>query len=131
MKRIILTFGFISGVVMSGLITLSMVFADKIGFDHNMYVGYTTMVLSFLLVFFGIRTYRDNGSGYITFGRAFAIGIAIVAISCVCYVVTWQILYHFFMPDFFDKYGAHVLEKARAAAPPRPPWPPKQPTTKR
>jgi len=39
------------------------------------------------------------------------IGILITLISSVCYVIAWQILFHNFMPDFFDKYAAHVIEK--------------------
>ena len=31
------------------------------------------------------------------------------------YVVTWEILYFNFLPDFADKYAAHMLEKSRAA----------------
>jgi len=116
MKKTILTFGLISGAVISGLMTLAMVFSNQIGFDRGLVVGYTSMVLSFLLVFFGVRAYRDNeGQGSITFGRAFGLGMCITLISCVCYVATWEILYHFFMPDYFDKYAAHVIEKARAA----------------
>ena len=115
MKKIILTFGFISGAIMSGLMVVSMVYANQIGFDRGLFVGYTTMVLSFLLVFFGIRAYRDQAGGGITFGRAFAVGMAITLISCAFYVVTWEILYRFFMPDFMDKYGAYALEKARAS----------------
>ena len=54
-----------------------------------MVIGYTTMVLSFMLVFFGIRSYRENvGEGTIAFGRAFAVGILITLISSVLYVVT-------------------------------------------
>jgi hypothetical protein len=116
MKKTILTFGLISGAVISGLMTIAMVFSDKLGYDHSLVVGYTSMVLSFLLVFFGVRAYRDHeGQGAITFGRAFGLGMGIMLISCICYVATWEILYHFFMPDYFDKYGAHVLEQARAA----------------
>jgi len=91
-------------------------FADKIGFDKGAVVGYTTMVLSFLLVFFGIRSYRDNvGNGQITFLKGFAVGLSITLISCICYVVTWEILYYNFMPDFLDKYGAHLVEKLKAS----------------
>jgi hypothetical protein len=73
-------------------------------------------VLSFLLVFFGIRSYRDNiGNGQITFLKAFAVGISITLISCVCYVVTWEVIYYNFLPDFWDKYGAHLVEKLRAS----------------
>jgi Protein of unknown function (DUF4199) len=41
------------------------------------------------------------------------VGIAITLISCICYVVTWEILYYNFLPDFMDKYGAHLIEKAK------------------
>jgi len=79
-------------------------------------VGYTAIVLSFLLVFFGIRSYRDNvGNGQITFGKAFAVGISITVISCISYVVTWEILYFNFLPDFMDKYSVYIVEKLKAS----------------
>src|SRR5678815_4031846 len=114
MKRIVLTFGLISGAVLSGLMLLTVAFVDRIGFDRGVIVGYTTMVLAFLLVFFGIRSYRENvGGGEISFGRAFTVGILIMLITCVMYVVTWEIEYRAFFPDFMDKYAAHVIERAR------------------
>ena len=116
MKKTIVVFGLISGAVSALMMVATMPFADKIGVDRGYFIGYTTIVLSFLLVFFGIRSYRDNAShGQITFAKAFAVGIGITLISCVCYVVTWQILYFKFMPDFMDKYNAHVLDKLKAS----------------
>jgi len=116
MKKTVLIFGLISGAVAAAMMFATLPFVDRIGFDKGVLVGYTTIILSFLLVFFGIRSYRENiGGGTITFGRAFAVGILITLISCVCYVVAWEILYYNFMPDFADKYAAHVLEKAKAA----------------
>jgi hypothetical protein len=116
MKKTILTFGLISGAISSLMMVATVPFADRIGFDKGAVIGYTSIVLSFLLVFFGIRSYRDNaGNGQITFSRAFAVGISITVISCVCYVVTWEILYYNFLPDFMDKYGAHMIEKAKAS----------------
>jgi len=91
-------------------------FSDKIGFDRAEFVGYTVIVLSFLLVFFGIRSYRDSvGNGQITFSKAFAVGIFITLITCICYVITWEVLYFNFLPDFMDKYAAHAVEKAKAS----------------
>ncbi len=117
MKKTVLTFGLISGAVSSLLMMLLMIFfVDKIGFDKSIIVGYTTIVVSLLLVPFGIRSYRENvGGGSITFGRAFAVGILITVISCVCYVVVWLIAYYNFMPDFVEKYAAFMVEKARAS----------------
>lgn len=116
MKKTILTFGLISGAISSVMMVATVPFADKIGFDKSAVIGYTTIVLSFLLVFFGIRSYRDNtGNGKITFTKAFAVGISITLISCVCYVMTWEVIYFNLLHDFWDKYGAHLVEKAKAS----------------
>jgi len=116
MKKTILTFGLISGLFASLMIVSTVPFADKIGFDRGEILGYTVIVLSFLLVFFGIRSYRDNiGNGEITFTRAFAIGISIALISSICYVITWEILYFFFLPGFMDKYAAYMVHKLTAS----------------
>jgi hypothetical protein len=116
MKKTILTFGLISGAISSLVMVAIVPFADRIGFERGPVIGYTSIVLSFLLVFFGIRSYRDNmGNGQITFLKAFAVGISITLISCVCYVVTWEVIYYNFLPDFWDKYGAHLVGKLRAS----------------
>jgi hypothetical protein len=117
MKKTVLTFGLISGAVVSVLMLLTIPFHDAIGFEiGGLIVGYTTMVLAFLLIYFGVRSYRDNvAGGTVRFGRAFAVGALIGLVSSMCYVATWEVVYFKFMPDFMDKYGAHVVEKARAS----------------
>jgi hypothetical protein len=116
MKKTVLTFGLISGVLSSSMMVATVPFAHRIGSNQALIVGYTTIVLSFLLVFFGIRSYRDNASnGQITFTKAFAVGISITLISCIFYVVTWEIIYFNFMHDFMDNYGAHAIEKLKAS----------------
>jgi hypothetical protein len=113
-KKTILTFGLISGVISSLMMIATVPFADRIG--HSYVLGYTTIVLSLLLVFFGVRSYRDNiGKGHITFGKAFLVGLAITVVSCLFYVATWEIIYFNFMPDFMDKYGAHMIQKMQAS----------------
>src|SRR5215467_5938201 len=110
LKKTILTFGLISGALISLMMAATVPFQDKLG--HGYVIGYTTIVLSLLLSYFGIRSYRDNvANGHITFGKAFLVGLSITVISCLCYVVTWEIIYFNFMPDFMDKYAAQVLQK--------------------
>jgi uncharacterized protein DUF4199 len=116
MKKTVLTFGLISGAIISLLMLATLPFIDRIGFEKGEIIGYTTMVLSFLLVFFGVRSYRENvGGGRITFGRAFAVGILITLISCACYVVTWEILYFKLMPGFAEKYTNYIVEQLRTS----------------
>ncbi len=115
MKKTTLTFGLISGALSSLMMMATVPFGDKIGFDKGEFIGYTIIVLSFLLVFFGIRSYRDSVSnGQITFTKGFAVGISITLISCICYVVTWEALYFHFLPGFMDKYSAYMVAKLKA-----------------
>jgi len=116
MKKTVLTFGLISGAVMAALMMTTVAFIDKIGFENGTIVGYTSIVLGFLLVFFGIRSYRENvGDGYISFGRAFSVGILIALISSVIYVLTWEVVFHNWLYDFPEKYTAYVIQKAQAS----------------
>jgi Protein of unknown function (DUF4199) len=116
MKKTVLTFGLIAGVMISVLMDGSLLLSDKLGSRHSMLLGYTMMVASFLLIYFGIRSYRDNTlGGEISFGRAFACGILIALITCVCYVATWEVIYFNFMPHFMDSYFAAQIHKVQSA----------------
>ena len=114
MRKIVLTFGLIAGAVLSAMMLFTLPFIDKIGFDKGEVIGYSTMVLAFLMVFFGVKSYRDNvAGGSVTFGRAFLVGLMITAVASVCYVATWQLVYYKLAPDFGEKYTAYEMEKAR------------------
>ena len=117
MKKTVLTFGLISGVFSSLMMVATVPFLHKIGSSKGLVIGYTAIVLSFLLVFFGIRSYRDNvGNGQISFTKAFTVGIFITLISCMFYVATWEVLYFNVLPrDFMDKYGTQTIEKLKAS----------------
>ena len=116
MRKIVLTFGFIGGGIIAVMMLITMAFQDQIGFDRGAIVGYTTMVLAFLMVFFGIKSYRDNvAGGTVKFGRACKVGVLIALVTSLCYVATWELLYNKLMPDFMDKYAAFEVQKAKAS----------------
>jgi hypothetical protein len=114
MRKIVLTFGLIAGAILSVMMLVTLPFQDQIGFDKGAIIGYTTMVLAFLMVFFGVRSYRDNvAGGSVTFSRALTVGLMITAIASVCYVATWEVIYYKLAPDFGDKYAAYTIDKAK------------------
>jgi hypothetical protein len=116
MKKVVLTFGLIGGVMLAVMVVALVPFHDQIGFDRGVYVGYATMVLAFLMVFFGVQSYRDNvAGGSVTFGQALKVGVLISLVIMVCYVIVWEFVYYNFMPDYLDKYAAHMIEQARQA----------------
>ena len=118
MKKTVLTFGLTSGAISILMMVVNTSFADRIGFDMGEILGYTILVLSFLMVFVGIRSYRDKvNGGSITFKRALAVGLLITVISCVCYVATWEILYFQtpYFRGFMDKYAAYTVDRAKGS----------------
>lgn len=116
MRKIVLTFGLIAGAILAGMMFLTLTVWKTLDFDRGEVVGYTTMVVAFLLIYFGVRSYRDNvAGGTIRFGKAFAVAAMIGAVASLCYVAAWEVIYFKLRPDFVEKYQAHVLEKARAS----------------
>lgn len=120
MKKNIIIYGLVAGIVVSSLM-LFMVYnlshcGGQIDLDSSMLLGYASMLIAFSLVFVGIRNYRDKYNGnVISFGRAFKIGILITLIASTVYVIAWLINFTFFMPDFMDKYSAHMLSELKAS----------------
>jgi len=116
MRKTVVTYGLIAGAMLSAMMLATIPFLDQIGFDRGAIIGYTTMVIAFMAVYYGVRSYRDNvARGSVTFGRAFAMGLTITAIATVCYVATWELIYYKITPDFTDKYAAHAIEKTRSS----------------
>ena len=116
MKKVVLRFGLASAFIITALSSVTLPLCMNGTLDHREIVGYTTMVLAFLMVFFGIRSYRDNvAAGAIGFGKAFQVGILITMVTCAMYVIGWEIAYFNFFPHFLDQYTAHVLLKMRSA----------------
>lgn len=115
MRRTVLTFGLISGGILAAMFVITFPFHDEIGFDRAEIIGYSSMVAAFLLVYFGIRSYRDNvGAGSISFGRGLAVGSLIVVVASLCYVAMWQVIYYGFGGDtYLQKYETHVVATAR------------------
>lgn len=119
MRKIVLTFGLIAGAILGGLMALAMLFKEQIGFDKGLIVGYSTMVAGFLMVYFGVRTYRDQvGGGKVTFGRAFQVGGLIMLIGSLCYVASWEVVRPLWAPDYMEKYAAYQMEQMRTAGAP-------------
>ncbi|WP_460634538.1 DUF4199 domain-containing protein [Larkinella harenae] len=116
MKKIILICGLISGFILTAVMVVSTALCyanDK--FESNMALGYASMVLAFSIIFVGVKNYRDKFSnGTLSFGKAFQIGLYITLIASSMYVLVWLVDYYLFIPDFMDKYTAHVLRETQS-----------------
>jgi hypothetical protein len=112
MRKIVLTFGLISGAVITVLMWLMLwgMKAGAINEDHGYFWGYATMIIALSLVFFGIKSYRDNNGGTITFLKGLQVGVLISLISAVCYGASWEVYYRSSGSEFMQQYSQKYIE---------------------
>jgi Protein of unknown function (DUF4199) len=123
MKKNVLVFGLIAGLLVSVFMGASMIYmSNNSNATHgtsSMVVGYLSMLIAFSLIFVAVKNYRDKqNGGVISFGKAFKMGVLIALIASTMYVIMWALVYNFYMPDFMDKYCAQMIENARATSTP-------------
>lgn len=117
MKKVILTYGLISGlIVMLFMMTSTLLWYNNPDLGLSEVVGFTGMFIAFIFVFVGVKNYRDKqNSGNITFLTAFKIGAFIALIASCIYTLVWMVEFHFFIPDFMEKYAASAIEKIKSS----------------
>lgn len=123
MKKIVLVFGLISGLVVSLTMAISMLTVNnnpeiELG-NTSLIVGYLSMLVAFSLIYVAVKNFRDKqNNGLISFGKAFLMGLYICLIASTMYVIVWAFIYNVYMPDFMDKYSEQMLKAARASGTP-------------
>lgn len=117
MKKIILTYGLIAGIIVASFMAYGVHWMNKNpDAEGSMLLGYTGMLVAFSFVFIGVKNYRDKqNNGTITFGKALKIGTLISLIASTVYVGVWLIEYYCLYPDFMDKYTATTIKKMDTA----------------
>ncbi len=118
MKKNVLVFGIISGLVISIFMSISMISMSKNPqADHgvnSMLIGYLSMLIAFSLIFVAVKTYRDKQKGgVISFGTAFKMGLLIALIGSTIYVITWALVYNLYLPDFMNQYADAMIKNAK------------------
>jgi len=116
MKKNIIVYGLISGLIVSILmaVNISMV-SNNSNFDNSIIIGYASMLIAFSMIFVGVKNYRDKyNGGVISFGRAFKVSLLMTLVASTVYVVVWLVEEKLFFPDFMDKYIAYETGKLQS-----------------
>lgn len=114
MKKAVWKYGLLSGAALAVMLALTVPFEHYTSARWGMVVGYTIMLLSFLIVFVGVKHYRDvECEGTIGFGKAFAAGVLMMLISCGCYVAMWDVLVATVEKNFAHDYAASMTRRAQ------------------
>jgi len=115
MKKVIITFGIIAGLIIAVWVIVLAALGGCMNWEYGMVYGYSAMLLSFSMIFVAVKSFRDkHNNGSISFGKAFQIGLWITLIASTFYVLTWLVYYYNFIPDFYDKYSAHMVSQMQS-----------------
>ena len=118
MKKLVLGYGLIGGIILVTWMTISTQFmnTDQPNFKLLEIIGYTTMVVALSTIFLGIKKWRDQElGGTISFGEAFKVGILITIVASALYVIGWMVLSNTLVKDFGDQYYEHYVETLRSS----------------
>src|SRR5215475_1020257 len=92
MRKVTLTFGLLAGAIISVFMVIGMALWEKTGkMNTSELLVYATMVVALSMIFFGIKSYRDNyQKGVIRFWKGFQVGLLIALIASLMYAITWE-----------------------------------------
>lgn len=119
MRKIVIVYGLISGLIVVAMFQIWMFFYQKgvFDFENGEIFGYGSMIVALSMIFFGIKSYRDNhNGGSIRFWKGVQVGLLISLIASFIYAAGWEI-YVRTSPDtvnaFLEKYTEHYIDKLR------------------
>ncbi len=118
MKKLILTYGGITGLVIILSMTLGIYAAQAGGnsFLASEALGYSIMIIGFSTIFVATKKYRDDElGGIIDFKTALKIGLGISLIAGIVYVIVWELNLYFTDYAFINDWTSSQIQKAKDA----------------
>ncbi len=118
MKQSIIKYGIRAFITASILFLAGFLIGKQIDLDFNTMAvfGYTSMVLSLIFVFFGIKHYRDHvNDGKVSLGKAIGIGFLISLFAAVGFGIVDYIYTTSINPNFAVEYRDFTLAQLQEA----------------
>ncbi|MBW1298481.1 DUF4199 domain-containing protein [Aquimarina litoralis] len=114
MKNTVVRYGIYGAITIAILFLLALTLGKDLSYSAQEVIGYTSMVVSLLFVFFGIKHYRDHeNNGVVSFGKALLIGILISLFAALAFGIIDVIYIMYINPDFAAEYYGHMVEQMR------------------
>jgi len=104
-----LHFGIILGIV-SILISV-IIYALGMAYDQDWKTGMIGFIAMAIIIFLGIKKYKELNEGYITLGQAIKTGVGIALIGGIISVIYSYLFMNFIEPDFVINTMAGAEEK--------------------
>ncbi|MFD0861131.1 DUF4199 domain-containing protein [Sungkyunkwania multivorans] len=118
MKKTVVRYGLFGALAICALFLLSLSIGDGLSYSTQEIIGYASMVVSLMFVFFGIKHFRDReNGGKVNFGKALLIGVLISLITAFAFGLLDFVYVKYLNPDFMTTYYDHSVEQLKASLP--------------
>lgn len=92
------------------LFLLALTFGESLSYSAQEVIGYFSMAVSLIFVFFGVKQYRDkDNEGKISFGKALGMGLLISLFAALGFGVIDFVYTTWINPDFVQEYQTAML----------------------
>ena len=110
MKKLVLVYGIISGLVIIVINTLSL----ELGIEQA-WLGFLVMFIAFSSIFVAVKQHRDQTlGGVIRFGTGFLVGLGITMVASLVYVLVWELYLALTDYAYIDAYIASIIESRQS-----------------
>lgn len=114
MKKLAIKYGLIGSIVMMlGVMLPFWIYGVDMELGAGEVYGYASMILSLTAIYFGIKQYKTELAGDLTFKQAFVFGTFVNFIAALTFGVFSYVLYAWLMPDFLQTYLDHSIAMAK------------------
>ena len=114
MKKIILRTTLYCLVVMTLSFVFTMTIGQRFAFEVQEVFGFGGIILCMSLVYFGIRSFRDNvNGGVLSFSKGISIGLIIILLPSLLFATMDYLYVELFDPQFYERYYATYAEKMK------------------
>ncbi|MEM6685431.1 MAG: DUF4199 domain-containing protein [Bacteroidota bacterium] len=95
---------------------MALFFGKNLSFATQEILGYVTMIVCLLPIYFGIKHYRDHeNNGIVNFKEGFIIGILIALCAAIGFAIIDYVFVSFVNPEFPEQYLAYQIDGINAS----------------
>ncbi|MEO9851169.1 MAG: DUF4199 domain-containing protein [Reichenbachiella sp.] len=112
MKNLAFKYGIISSAVMCTMVVIPLfIWETPAENKYGEVLGYAAMILALTAIYFGIKEYKTELEGELSFKQAFIFGTFVNFVAALAFGIFSYALYAWLMPDFLQQYLDHSIAK--------------------
>lgn len=116
MKATVKKYGLYALILAIAIFFIALYFGKDLSFKTQEVIGYTTMAVCLIPIYFGIKHYRDHeNNGAVNFKEGFIIGILIALCAAIGFAIIDFLFVSYINPEFPAQYLAYSIDNINAS----------------